>query len=328
MKEGMLVPRPDFQRRLVWTGEDKTRFIETILMGFPFPEVYLANGPIDVDTGEGTQLLVDGQQRLTTISGYFSGDPSISRGGLPPYATLDRQAKEDFLNYDVAVRDLGSIDPSQIVEVFRRINSTKYALNDIEVNNAVYAGQFMQFASGLAEHEFFDKNRVFRASDIKRMGDVRFVLQVLVTMMAGYFNRDELLEKYLHDNNEEFLDRAELARRILLVFDYIEECGFPASCRIWKRSDLFTALVEFDAILSQPGVPSPQSTLDRLTSWYDIVDHDGVMATDRAVATYAKASLQASNDRINRLRRAVVFRSIVTGGDPLGMLMGEGLIVS
>jgi hypothetical protein len=76
LKERKLVPRPQFQRRLVWASVDKIRFVDTVLRGYPFPEIYVANGPVDVDTGEGQQLLVDGQQRVTTLAAYFQGDPS------------------------------------------------------------------------------------------------------------------------------------------------------------------------------------------------------------------------------------------------------------
>ncbi|MBO3464464.1 DUF262 domain-containing protein, partial [Aetokthonos hydrillicola] len=190
-RNGTLIPRPEFQRRLVWTTEDKIRFMDTVLKGLPFPEIYVANGPVNTDTGEGQQLLVDGQQRVTTIFDYFTGDPKTYGTALPAYADLDEARKREFLDYDVTVRDLGSITPQEIIEVFRRINSTKYALNEIEINNAIYTGALMSIATGFSEHDFFDKHRVFRPTDIKRMGDVRFMLQIIITMIAGYFDRDD-----------------------------------------------------------------------------------------------------------------------------------------
>ena len=185
LKERKLVPRPQFQRRLVWTSVDKIRFIDTVLRGYPFPEIYVANGPVDVDTGEGQQLLVDGQQRVTTLAYYFHGDPSTSGTAISPYTLLEKEEKESFLNYDVAVRDLGSVSEAEIIEVFKRINATNYPLNEIEINNAIYAGELMRLASALSTHEFFEKHRIFRPSDIKRMGDVRFVLLVIITMIGG-----------------------------------------------------------------------------------------------------------------------------------------------
>jgi len=325
-REGKLVPRPEFQRRLVWTTEDKIRFMDTILKGMPFPEIYVANGPVDVDTGEGQQLLVDGQQRVTTIFDYFNGDPKTYGTALPPYASLDDQRKREFLDYDVTVRDLGSISTEQIVEIFQRINSTKYSLNEMEINNAVYTGALMTVAAGFAEHDFFEKNRVFRPTDIKRMGDVRFVLQIIISMLAGYFDRDEMLERYLNDFNEGFPASSEVATRLTRVFDFIEECGFSRNSRIWKRSDLFTAIISLDRKLIDIRDLSPSSVLDRLEKFYADVDDQGMMSVDVAVGVYAKAALQASNDRVNRVRRGVIIEAVIAGADPVQALKDEGLV--
>jgi len=314
-KEGKLVPRPEFQRRLVWTSDDKIRFVDTILRGYPFPEIYVANGTVDVDTGEGQQLLVDGQQRVTTIVAYFQGDPTTFGATIPPYTVLDKDQKETFLNYDVAVRDLGTVKSDEIIEVFRRINSTKYSLNEVEVNNAVYAGELMRLASAFAEHEFFDTHKVFRASDIKRMGDVRFLLQVIITMLGGYFNRDDSFEQFLADYNDHFPKRDEVADRLTSCFSYIEECGFSGKSRIWKKSDLFTALVQIDFSLCAKSTPTPSDALARIEAFYSRVDGEGMESTDTAVGTYAKASLQASNDRLNRIRRGVIFEAVLADAD-------------
>lgn len=325
-RENKLVPRPEFQRRLVWTTEDKIRFMDTILKGLPFPEIYVANGPVDVDTGEGQQLLVDGQQRVTTICDYFSGDPKTHGTALPSYADLDTDRKREFLDYDVTVRDLGSITPSDIVEIFRRINSTKYSLNEIEINNAVYTGAMMRLAQGLAEHEFFEANRVFRPTDIKRMGDVRFVLLLIVTMMAGYFDRDELLEGYLSAYNEGFPDAPEIAAVLNQVFDFIDECGFDRKSRIWKRSDLFTAIISISRKIEDGIQITPAEVIERLENFYEDVEGQGVTSPNIYVGIYAKAAIQASNDRINRIRRGVIVEAILEEHDPIQALQNEELI--
>jgi len=71
MKSGELVLRPRFQRKLVWNDQHKENFIETILRGLPFPEIYLAAGEINLETQKSKTLVVDGQQRLNTIYDYI-----------------------------------------------------------------------------------------------------------------------------------------------------------------------------------------------------------------------------------------------------------------
>lgn len=140
VREGRIKPRPEFQRRLVWSRDDKNHFLDTILRGYPFPEIYLADGEVNLETGEGTQLLVDGLQRVSTIIQYFEADSDLKLTTVPPYRELEKDDKTAFLQYDVAVRDLGNVSRDEIIEVFQRLNATKYSLLDIEINNAVYAG--------------------------------------------------------------------------------------------------------------------------------------------------------------------------------------------
>src|SRR3712207_5743041 len=98
IRDETLIPRPDFQRRLVWTNKDKTRFLDTVLRNFPFPEIYVAAGAVDVDTGQGTELLVDGQQRITTLYQYFTGADTLRLGrDVKPYTELTPEEKARFL---------------------------------------------------------------------------------------------------------------------------------------------------------------------------------------------------------------------------------------
>ena len=38
IRDGSLVPQPEFQRRLVWSNKHKRAFLKTVLEGLPFPE--------------------------------------------------------------------------------------------------------------------------------------------------------------------------------------------------------------------------------------------------------------------------------------------------
>ena len=221
---------------------------------------------------------------------------------------------------------MGSVTEAEVIEVFKRMNATNYSLNNIEINNAVYAGALMKLVSRISAHEFFDIHRIFRPTDIKRMGDVRFVLSVIATMVDGYFNRDEKLERFLSIYNETFPDEDILFTRLSACFDFIDECGFPSRSRIWKRSDIFTALVQIDIALCSGVCPDPLNTLQRLEHFFDQVDSEESVEGMESANIYAKASLQASNDRINRVRRGVIFEAVMTGTDPNQALSTQGLL--
>src|SRR5262245_50107997 len=146
LRANKLIPRPEFQRRLVWSNKDKPGFLDTVLNQYPFPEIYVATGEVDVETGEGTEMLVDGQQRVTTLNQYFTASPDlVLRRDIKPYADLTKEQKEAFLQYDVVVRDLGAVPLDTIKNVFQRINATRYALNAMEIQNARYEGAFKAF---------------------------------------------------------------------------------------------------------------------------------------------------------------------------------------
>lgn len=313
VKEETLIPRPEFQRRLVWTHKDKDHFIDTILRGYPFPEIYLADGSVDLDSGAGTQLLVDGLQRVSTILEYFDASPNLRLLTVPPYRELEEEAKRAFLQYDVAVRDLGSVHRDEIVEVFKRINATKYSLLDIEVNNAIYAGELKQYADRLAADDFFISNGVFNARDFKRMGDLRYALTLVITLLRGYFNRDDAFGELLDRYNDEFELEQSIDQRIRRCIDLVSECGFDRRCRIWKKADLFTILVELDR-LAESGHPLPQPSelIEILTNFYGQIENSG-MDGGGVPGIYYKAAIQATNDKVNRLRRAHIIGGLLAG---------------
>lgn len=311
VKEGKLIPRPEFQRRLVWTHKDKDHFLDTILRDYPFPEIYLADGEVNLESGEGTQLLVDGLQRVSTILEYFDGSPSLRLLTVLPYRELQEEQKRSFLQYDVAVRDLGSVHRDELVEVFRRINATKYSLLDIEVNNAVYMGDLKQFAERLAAHPFFIENGVFNAQDFKRMGDLRYALALVITFLRGYFNRDDAFGELLDRFNDEFPLAEEIEQRLMRCFDLIMECGFEPRSRIWKKADLFTVIVELDLLFrSDVPMPQPSDLLTLLTTFYNRIEA-ATIGTGDVPGVYYKAAIQATNDKVNRLRRAAVIGGIL-----------------
>lgn len=72
IKEKKIILSPYFQRKLVWRDIHKIDFIKTILLGFPFPEIFIAKGDLDIDRMLSTSCIVDGQQRLNSICEFIN----------------------------------------------------------------------------------------------------------------------------------------------------------------------------------------------------------------------------------------------------------------
>lgn len=322
IRDGTLIPRPEFQRRLVWANRHKISFIGTVLEKYPFPEIYVAAGEVDPDTGNAVEYLVDGQQRLTTLYQYFNGDDDLT---LPKnfrkFSELTNEEKKDFLQYEVVTRDLGEAPMEQILEVFTRINSTNYSLNAMEIQNARYDGELKKFSEEVAGWDFFEEHRVFTATDVKRMNDLRYILIIIITIMSAYFNRSEQIVEYLVRYNDDFSEAVEIKRSLVLIRSFITRCNFPSDCRVWKKADLFTLFVElyrFNVI--KGGKLSTKKVSKDLQEFYTAVDEmDKGRKRKGDVYEYHMAAVQASNDRSNRVKRGKIIEKILTG-DPDGSL--------
>ncbi|BFN29374.1 hypothetical protein PSCT_01281 [Pseudomonas sp. SCT] len=312
---GSLLPQPEFQRRLVWINKDKVEFIRTVIEGYPFPEIYIAAGDVDTKTGEGAEMLVDGQQRITTLYQYFKGAADLRLpANFPAYNDLSQEEQVKFLEYKVVVRDLGNMSIEQIKQVFQRINSTSYGLNAMEIHNARYGGEFKKFSEYIAQHEFFDEHRIFTSTDVKRMNDTMYCASLVATVMSTYFNRDSEVETYLEMFNESLPRKDEIFSNFEVVFSFVERLNFPPKSRIYKKTDFFTLFVELYKLLIECKVvlPIPQvrQELDNFFSVVDLVGA-GVSTSDVDAERYYKAALQASNDRGNRIVRGEVVNKLL-----------------
>lgn len=312
---GTLVPQPDFQRRLVWTNKDKVEFIKTVLEGYPFPEIYIAAGHVDTKTGEGAEVLVDGQQRITTLYQYFKGSTDLRLPlDVPRYETLDPVNQVVFLEYKVVVRDLGNMELEQIKQVFQRINSTSYGLNTMEIHNARYAGEFKDLAEKMSQLDFFEEHKIFTATDIKRMNDVLFCAGVIATIMSTYFNRDKEIELFFERYNEIFPEKQQVLDEIGTVLSFISRMNFQPKSRAFKKADFFTLFVELHTSLVKEGVAldvsKSRAAIDQFFDQVEVASIGGVESGSPA-DTYYRAALQASNDRSSRIERGRLISNII-----------------
>lgn len=313
---GSLIPQPEFQRRLVWTNKDKVEFIKTVLEGYPFPEIYIAAGHVDTKTGEGAEVLVDGQQRITSLYQYFKGSTDLRLPDeLPRYENLQSSDQIAFLEYRVVVRDLGNMPIEQIKQVFQRINSTSYGLNAMEIHNARYGGEFKELAEDISQLEFFENHRVFTSTDIKRMNDVLFCAGLLTTILSTYFNRDKDIELYLDKYNEVFSEKEEIFSQVSHVLTFISRMNFQPKSRAFKKADFFTLFVELYNALIKEGIAFDISkTRASLDSFYELVELVSIGGTQNEDAIdYYNAALQASNDRGSRIDRGKIINKVLRG---------------
>ena len=312
IRDGGILPNPHFQRRLVWSTSHKVAFLDTVLEELPFPEIFTSAGSVNADTGDATELIVDGQQRITTLYQYFQGsrDLVLTGANFPPYKDLTQEGKIRFLEYEVVVRDLGPLGEQETRRIFQRINSTRYSLNAMEVNNSRFDGPLKRFAEEVAAAPLFEEKGVFKPLDIRRMNDTRFVLSLLITFLSGYSNRDDEHENYLEAFNEAFDEQEEMKQRLQTVVDFLQAADVPRSSRLWQKADLFTAIVELDRYFTNVSEPmNPAVFKDRVLLFFEEVDEVTRVADPHySAAEYYRRVRSGINDRTAARRVAPTTR--------------------
>ena len=317
IRDKTLIPNPHFQRRLVWSNEHKIAFIETVLDGLPFPEIFISAGEVNPDTGDGTELIVDGQQRITTLYQYFTASPDlrITNAAIPPYRELEEGKKRAFLEYEVVVRDLGPLTEQETREIFYRINSTRYALNAMEVNNSRFDGALKRFSEEIANHNFFQSRGTFTALDGRRMNDVRFALTLVITVISGYFKRDEAHEEYLEHYNDEFPLEEDVRAGLAAVFDFINACQFPPGSRVWQKADLLTLAVDlYRLLVDEKASLSPEDVSASLMRFYgEVGTVTHAPNPSPQAAEYYRRVRSGINDRNSRISRGEIIHDLLSG---------------
>lgn len=243
--EGKLILRPDFQRKFVWTHEHQEAFIDTILKGLPFPEIYVCEGEVDVQLLRTTRLVIDGQQRLTTIKNYIEGCHDHPLSTIQSYQSLDLEEKQSFVKYQIVMRDLGKINEETTREIFRRINLTKFKLDDVEIHNAVYDGFFIKTAKRILECVGLEQYGVLKESEFTRMADLHFILLIMATIEnGGYFAQDREVEPKVSGFNDEYINSEDMYSLLTNTFSKIQNLELPLDSMWFRKSNFFTLVVE------------------------------------------------------------------------------------
>jgi hypothetical protein len=338
IESGNLDTSPEFQRKLVWKKQHKYAFISTILLNYPFPEIYIASSEMDIAKLKSHEIVVDGKQRITTIVDYVKGvnDFAISKK-IKPFAELNTEEKRAFLNYSVTIKDLKDLDSDTIKDVFERINSTDYSLNSNERLNARFGdGEFAMFCKQIVDSSFnptdddtdiiiekiqkntlnifFNENNIFSDHDKSRMFDTQFLMLLTSTLLeGGYFGRSSRVNNNLEKYNSIFPDAKNILDKILKAVVLIEKLKFSPNSYWFNKANLFTLLVEFAKIdESKLDIESLERGLLDLEKKVDIyfTDEDISLITEDE-RKYFEFARQGSNELTARQHRGKVIEGII-----------------
>ena len=307
--------KPDFQRKLVWNDTHKENFIDTILNNYPFPEIYIADGKIDLNNPQNIEKwVVDGQQRLSTIVQYIDGELNHLKK-IKPFKELDPKQKEDFYYYKVVIRNLGHISDDQIREVFKRINSVSYALNAIEITNALYDGEYIQTANKILEDNatILEKFDLFSANEQNRMKDLEYIITLMsIYEEKGYFTTTQRNEIYIKEYNDTYDNKViiiSLFNKILnLMSNLIDD-----SYSIWtKKSNFLTLFIELIRFTSEVKDVNNQKLKTILNDFCtSLMNYKNSTDPNNVFTKYYLASIQGTGSKSSRILRGKILQDYI-----------------
>lgn len=155
---------PRFQRRDAWKRDRKSRFIESLIVGLPVPQIVLAETKDD----RGRFLVLDGKQRLLSISQFWGLGEGPNKGfplsALPLRPDLKGVSFASLSSQPLYASDYNALcnqsirtvvirnwrGPSFLHSVFLRLNTGSVQLSPQELRQALLPGPFSDWVDDAA----------------------------------------------------------------------------------------------------------------------------------------------------------------------------------
>lgn len=217
---------PEFQRFFRWTLKQKSRLIESILLGIPIPQIFVAQRP------DGVWDVVDGLQRLSTIF-QFVGILRDENNSIIPPLTLesttylptltgvrwqdDDHPDQSLTNAQRLLIKRSKIDVSIILkesgeqtkfELFQRLNTGGSPLSDQEMRNSLLVmlnRDLFRWMKTLSEDQNFRECIALSDRAVDEQYDMELVLRFLtfrtlpLSSLTGLGDLGDFLTDYVRE---------------------------------------------------------------------------------------------------------------------------------
>lgn len=189
IKKGNIQLDPSFQRRDAWNQKVKSRFIESLFLGLPIPQIILA----EQKNKKGKFIVIDGKQRLLSLQQFVlpsQNEKPLRLTGLEILSQFNRLSYSDVENglyfneidafnnqtiRTVVIKNWKSVEVLYLL--FLRLNTGSIKLSPQELRQALYPGAFISFVN----KESSGNKKLQRMLNIKkadfRMRDVEILIR-------------------------------------------------------------------------------------------------------------------------------------------------------
>jgi len=204
---------PDYQRDFKWEEKTTSRFIESILLDFPIPYLYIA----DVDNPDDPEIdgrieIIDGSQRVRAL--HFFVNDQIELTDLKEikelegfkFSDLPASRRRRFLRETLRLVELkGGVDEDTRRDLFERINSGVKRLEAMEVRHGSQAANsifYKDVISSCADSSIFSE---LAPLSTKKKANADH--KELVLRFFAYINNLENYKGYVKPFLDEYLDK-------------------------------------------------------------------------------------------------------------------------
>ncbi len=191
LEKGTIDLSPSFQRRDAWTNQEKSRLIESLMLGLPVPPIILAENK----EKKNTFIVIDGKQRLLSIRRFFAktaneeGFSPLKLSGLEILPDLNGKTYEilcqenntfvdNFENQPVRTVVIKNWpDEAFLYTVFLRLNTGSKKLSPQELRQALIPGPFLNYLDEKTASSDIIQKMLGNTAPDSRMKDVELALR-------------------------------------------------------------------------------------------------------------------------------------------------------
>jgi len=313
---------PPYQRRSVWNQSYREYYVDTLLLGYPSPAIFLFER-ISLE-GKATYFVVDGKQRLSTVFGFVNNEFPVGENATRTalrgkfFRELPDEAKRDLWAYQFTVEYLPSDEEGIINTIFDRINRNTARLTPQELRHAKFSGQFITRAEDAAERltkVLGDSFPNIASQQRRQMKDVEFTASLLLLLEHGPqgYSAAQLDEEF-SKRDDEWPQGDDIIARFDATLNRIKlltssEVGLQLKgSRLRNQADFYSL---FGAISIMPDETDWNKAAAGLRGFVDILADEAARALHPIAQNYFEAARSASNDSGPRKTRIDNLQTVI-----------------
>lgn len=294
-----IIINPDFQRLYRWTDYQKTRFIESVIIGIPIPPIFVA------EDSQGRWEVVDGLQRLSTIFSFFGVLKNMPEknnwilGAGDMIQTLDGFTC-DTLPLKIQLNIKRSSFRIEIIkwnsqydlrfELFNRLNTGGTPLTNQEIRNSLYRSVSSKFNDYLKELSAY-QNFVDVVDIPKEKIDQLYLEELVLRFMSLYRNRQHVNKSIA-----------------LHMTDFMKQCVENDNFKYDQYSQIFKKT--FDILRGVGTGIFNSAKREFSTAIYDTT----TIGIAENIHLYSEKKPKVIKDKINQVKSDQVYQKMVRSG--------------